>query len=105
MLNQAKEAVRLYFEPLISLGAQIRQVFLGRVKQKRAPGNFGNYVADGDGYKCKTCGSTIMAAEVRHSVHWKGFIMAGPGRVETTKEPYCPKCETKPDPNGSPVYE
>jgi hypothetical protein len=105
MENWTKEAIRLYFEPLVSLGNQIRQVFRRPQEAKRAPGNFGNYVPDGDGYKCKTCGSTIMAAEVSHSVHWKGFNMAGPGRVETTREPYCPKCETKPDPNGSPVYE
>jgi len=62
------------------------------------------YVKQGDGtYKCRDCGETILAARIAHPI-WDGpFAMSGSGRCSYEQVPYCPKCEPKPDFNGSPV--
>lgn len=73
--------------------------------EKRAPGDFRNYVEQPNGdYKCKTCGADILAAPVIHPA-WRrgGFTceMADPVRGMA---PYCPNCETMPGPRGELVH-
>ena len=49
-----------------------------------------------DGYKCKVCGSTIMARTITHPI-WDGpFAMSASGRCKKIQHPYCPKCEAQP---------
>lgn len=57
---------------------------------------------EGEGYKHK-CGETIMSARVHHPI-WDGpFKCSGGGEVKVEEVPYCPKCETKPNPYGAPI--
>jgi len=72
--------------------------------EKREAGNMENYVEDGDGHKCKDCGTTIIGATVAHPVWIRGFSGGG-GEVKNETVPYCPNCEKKPDFHGAPVYE
>ncbi len=66
----------------------------------------GKYVEKSEGHwECRDCGTRIMARVVRHPV-WDGpFPCSGSGRVTTSEEPYCPKCEpenAKPK-RGAPI--
>ncbi len=72
---------------------------------KRAPGNLENYVRDGDGYKCKDCGATIMGAQVAHPVHDGIFPGSGSGECRYETVPYCPNCEQEPSFHGAPIVE
>ncbi len=49
------------------------------------------------------CGTKIMTATVRHSVHDGPFPLSGSGDVELELVPYCPTCEEKPSEHGAPV--
>lgn len=62
------------------------------------------YIRQGNGiYKCRDCGETIVTTTIAHPI-WHGpFPMSGSGKCIYEQSPYCPKCEPKPDPNGSPV--
>jgi len=56
-----------------------------------------------DGFECVECGSEIMAGKVAHSI-WDGpFSMSGSGKCHYEDVPYCPKCEEKPNFNGTPI--
>jgi hypothetical protein len=62
------------------------------------------YLRQEDGsYKCRDCGSDILAAKVAHPIHDGPFPLSGSGRCEYENVPYCPKCERKPSFHGSPV--
>lgn len=51
------------------------------------------------------CGTVLMAMRVRHSIHDGPGSLSGSGDVATATVPYCPKCESKPSPNGVPLRE
>lgn len=54
-------------------------------------------------YECAQCGEEILDAEVAHPI-WDGpFPCSGSGRCHYEAVPYCPKCETKPSFNGTPI--
>lgn len=57
-----------------------------------------------DSWKCKKCGSDIMAARVAHPIWLTDGPgpCAGTGEVEYEEIPYCPKCEQPPNFHGSP---
>jgi len=73
--------------------------------EKREPGNMENYVAEGNGFKCKTCKGVVMGAVVLHPIHLRSMPGVGFGQCQRETVPYCPNCETKPDSCGAPVYE
>ena len=50
-----------------------------------------------------SCGTTLLAAEVSHSIHDSLIPLAGSGRVHTEIVPFCPKCQEKPSPYGAPI--
>ena len=60
--------------------------------KKRQPGNVDNYVQDGDEYKCKQCGSTILGARVQVGPSW--FLSFSNDISKMV--PYCPKCDEEP---------
>ncbi len=49
------------------------------------------------------CGTKIMTATVRHSVHDGPSPFSGSGEVDIELVPYCPTCEEKPSEHGVPV--
>jgi hypothetical protein len=51
------------------------------------------------------CGAVLLAAHVTHPIHDSAIPLAGSGQVYTETVPYCPKCQSKPSPNGSPVRQ
>jgi len=56
----------------------------------------------GVGFKHK-CGTEIVGARVTHPV-WDGpFACSGSGNVHTEMVPFCPECETEPNPSGAPI--
>lgn len=71
--------------------------------EKRKAGNFDNYRPDGSGYRCKDCNAVLMAVSVAHSIHFKDMHGAGGGDVQREEVPYCPNCELKPSPYGTPI--
>lgn len=54
-------------------------------------------------YNCEGCGAGIMAIDVAHPIHDGPFALSGSGRVHRETVPYCPTCEEKPSPHGSPI--
>ena len=72
---------------------------------KKAGSNIIYKSKDNNDWNCASCGSEIVGASVSHSLHDPNFTCAGGGSVITEFVPYCPNCEKKPNPNGSPVYE
>jgi hypothetical protein len=61
------------------------------------------YKKTDNGYICINCGSEIETAEVIHPV-WDGpFPCSGSGKTAKETVPYCPKCEEKPNPSGTPI--
>lgn len=54
-------------------------------------------------YQCTTCKSDILAAQVAHPIWDSPIPCSGSGRVHNETVPYCPKCEQKPDFNGTPI--
>lgn len=62
------------------------------------------YMRQSDGIRaCKSCGGAILIASVAHPV-WDGpFPMSGSGRCIYEHIPYCRKCDTKPNSQGSPI--
>jgi DNA-directed RNA polymerase subunit RPC12/RpoP len=54
-----------------------------------------------NGYECMNCGSDILVASVAHPIHDGPFPLSGLGKCEYEQVPYCPKCEKKPDFDGS----
>jgi hypothetical protein len=53
------------------------------------------------GYKCLSCGSGIVTAEVLHPIHDSLVPLSGSGEVEQELVPFCPECEEKPSERGS----
>lgn len=72
-------------------------------RAKREPGNMSNYRKIGEKYKCRDCGSTILAAKVACPVHI-GNTPLPTGESVTRDVPYCPKCERKPKGMDEPVH-
>ena len=56
---------------------------------------------NGQELKCSDCGSGIMSATVAHPIHDGPFPLSGSGQCHYEQVPYCPKCEEKPNYNGS----
>lgn len=59
------------------------------------------YKKNSDGFECLDCGSDILATQVAHPIHDGPFPMSGSGKCEYEPVPYCPKCEDKPNYDGS----
>lgn len=71
------------------------------------PGTTRSYVKQGDIYICSDCNATILSVTVTHSIHLPGGLLggiAGFGEVVSEEVPYCPNCDSKPNPQGKPVY-
>lgn len=51
------------------------------------------------------CGTALLAAPVKHSIHDGPGSLSGSGDVVTETVPYCPNCESKPSENGAPLRE
>ena len=87
----------------------IEQEAMGKPESEKSnPGNMDNYIADEDNidkFRCKKCHAVIMGAVVSHPIHLRSMPGAGSGQCQRETVPYCPNCETKPDPYGAPVYE
>ena len=52
-------------------------------------------------YQCNDCSSDIMSSIVAHPIHDGPFPLSGSGQCHYEQVPYCPKCEEKPNYNGS----
>lgn len=50
---------------------------------------------------CLSCGSSVLSVRVVHPIHHALFPLAGSGQCHNEDAPYCPDCETAPNPNGS----
>ena len=51
-----------------------------------------------------SCGTRILFATIYHSIHYKEFgTGVGGGEVHTESVPYCPRCQSEPDPYGEPI--
>lgn len=59
----------------------------------------------GDVLSCVECDSKLEQIAVRHSVHNGPGELCGGGEVINENVAYCPNCETKPNPYGSPINE
>ena len=79
---------------------QIRGKMLVYLDNISDPGNTGTILRNCDWFGI----SDIMMSEVNHPI-WDApeDFCGGSGRVATEYVAYCPKCEEKPSPNGSPI--
>lgn len=50
-----------------------------------------------------SCGATLLAARVHHTVHDSPIPLAGSGAVQVQTVPYCPTCHEKPSDYGAPI--
>jgi rubrerythrin len=76
----------------------------GPEHEKRVAGDMRNYIKKGELYVCKDCNGAILGAVVAHPVHQHEIPGAGFGECQYETIAYCPNCEIRPNPNGSPVY-
>jgi len=54
-------------------------------------------------FECIECNSTILTTTVAHPI-WDGpFPLSGSGECHYEHVPYCPKCEKKPNFDGTPI--
>jgi len=59
------------------------------------------YEPQSDGkWKCRTCGSIVLATPVLHVVPNDPSSSSGKARIIKEHAPYCPACEEKPRPMG-----
>lgn len=77
-----------------------------KMRSKETLGQAVAYPKDG-GWKCKDCGSVIMAVGQRRSL-WEDGFTGGFGEVIELIRSYCPKCDGKPKgkelPYAPPIY-
>ena len=53
--------------------------------------------------ECLKCGTAAERAEVVHEIRHSRFHLLGTETSSYENVPYCPACEKKPDPDGTPI--
>ena len=98
-----KESPWATFVP--SVANQNRQIFMRNALIQNSPiyKAVNNDATGSKGWKCNDCGSDIMSATVAHPIHDGPFPLSGSGQCHYEDVPYCPKCEEKPNYNGSSI--
>lgn len=74
------------------------------VRKKKKPEHM--YITEEESFdhlKCVTCRTTIERVEVVHKIHTSLFNLPGTEKNSYENVPYCPACERKPNPEGTPI--
>ena len=64
------------------------------------------YTAKGNDLKdveCLKCGKSALSIQIVHTIMYALFPLSGSGKSSYETAHYCPTCEEKPNPNGTPI--